>query len=78
VKLAERSGYDPVGLGYSKPAAGLMERPPPPARPVRTRPLIVWLAFVGPRATIRRRHRAHTWRSELVASGEFSQWVMAC
>jgi hypothetical protein len=37
-----------VGLGYSKPAAGLMERPPlPPARPILTRALIAWLAFVG-------------------------------
>jgi Ca2+-transporting ATPase len=37
-----------VGLGYSKPAAGLMERPPlPPSRPILTRGLIVWLAFAG-------------------------------
>ena len=37
-----------VGLGHSKPAAGLMERPPlPPSRPILTRGLIVWLAFVG-------------------------------
>jgi P-type Ca2+ transporter type 2C len=37
-----------VGLGYSKPAAGLMDRPPlPPARPILTRGLIVWLALVG-------------------------------
>jgi P-type Ca2+ transporter type 2C len=37
-----------VGLGYSKPAAGLMERPPlPPDRPILTRGLIAWLAFVG-------------------------------
>ena len=37
-----------VGLGYSKPAAGLMERPPlPPTRPILTRWLIAWLAFVG-------------------------------
>ncbi len=37
-----------VGLGYSKPAAGLMERPPrPPGRPILTRGLIVWLAFAG-------------------------------
>jgi Ca2+-transporting ATPase len=37
-----------VGLGYSKPAAGLMERPPlPPSRPILTRALIVWLASVG-------------------------------
>jgi P-type Ca2+ transporter type 2C len=32
-----------VGLGYSKPAAGLMDRPPLPV----TRALIVWLAFAG-------------------------------
>ena len=37
-----------VGLGYSKPAAGLMERPPLPAsRPILTRALIVWLALAG-------------------------------
>jgi Ca2+-transporting ATPase len=37
-----------VGLGYSRPATGLMERPPlPPSRPILTRGLIVWLAFVG-------------------------------
>ena len=37
-----------VGLGYSKPAAGLMERPPlPPSRPILTRGILVWLAFVG-------------------------------
>jgi P-type Ca2+ transporter type 2C len=37
-----------VGLGYSKPAAGLMERPPlPPDRPILTRGLIAWLALVG-------------------------------
>ncbi|HEV2255283.1 MAG TPA: cation-transporting P-type ATPase [Streptosporangiaceae bacterium] len=37
-----------VGLGYSKPAAGLMDRPPrPPGRPILTRVLIVWLGFVG-------------------------------
>jgi len=37
-----------VGLGYSKPAAGLMDRPPlPPSRPILTRGLIAWLAFVG-------------------------------
>ena len=37
-----------VGLGYSKPAAGLMERPPLPAsRPILTRALIVWLASAG-------------------------------
>jgi P-type Ca2+ transporter type 2C len=37
-----------VGLGYSKPAAGLMDRPPrPPSRPILTRELTVWLAFAG-------------------------------
>jgi P-type Ca2+ transporter type 2C len=37
-----------VGLGYSKPAAGLMDRPPlPPSRPILTRALIVWLAAAG-------------------------------
>jgi P-type Ca2+ transporter type 2C len=37
-----------VGLGYSRPAAGLMDRPPlPPDRPVLTRGLIAWLAFTG-------------------------------
>ena len=37
-----------VGLGYSKPAAGLMERPPlPPSRPILTRGILVSLAFVG-------------------------------
>jgi P-type Ca2+ transporter type 2C len=37
-----------IGLGYSKPATGLMDRPPiPPGRPVLTRGLIGWLAFTG-------------------------------
>jgi P-type Ca2+ transporter type 2C len=37
-----------VGLGYSKPAAGLMERPPlPPSRPILTRALLVWLSSAG-------------------------------
>jgi P-type Ca2+ transporter type 2C len=37
-----------VGLGYSKPAAGLMERPPlPPSEPILTRALIAWLACIG-------------------------------
>jgi len=37
-----------VGLGYSKPAAGLMDHPPlPPSRPILTRALIVWLALAG-------------------------------
>jgi Ca2+-transporting ATPase len=37
-----------VGLGYSKPAAGLMDLPPlPPAKPILTRGLIAWLALAG-------------------------------
>jgi Ca2+-transporting ATPase len=37
-----------VGLGYSKPAAGLMDRPPlPPSQPILTRALIAWLAAAG-------------------------------
>jgi Ca2+-transporting ATPase len=37
-----------VGLGYSQPAAGLMDRPPlPPSRPILTRGLIAWLVFTG-------------------------------
>jgi len=37
-----------VGLGYSKPAAGLMDRPPlPPSRPILTRGILIWLASVG-------------------------------
>jgi Ca2+-transporting ATPase len=37
-----------VGLGYSKPAAGLMGRPPlPPGRPILTRGVLAWLAFAG-------------------------------
>ena len=37
-----------VGLGYSKPAAGLMDRPPlPPTKPILTRALLVWLALAG-------------------------------
>jgi P-type Ca2+ transporter type 2C len=37
-----------VGLGYSKPAAGLMDRAPrPPGRPILARGRTVWLAFVG-------------------------------
>ena len=42
-----------VGLGYSKPAAGLMDRPPlPPSRPILTRGLIAWLALAGLLMTI--------------------------
>jgi Ca2+-transporting ATPase len=37
-----------VGLGYSKPAAGLMDHPPlPPGRPILTRGILGWLAFAG-------------------------------
>jgi P-type Ca2+ transporter type 2C len=37
-----------VGLGYSKPAAGLMDRPPlPPTRPILPRGILAWLAFAG-------------------------------
>jgi P-type Ca2+ transporter type 2C len=37
-----------VGLGYGKPAAGLMNRLPlPPGRPILTRGLIAWLASAG-------------------------------
>jgi Ca2+-transporting ATPase len=37
-----------IGLGYGKPAEGLMERAPrPPDRPILTRSLLAWLAFVG-------------------------------
>src|SRR5262249_60598128 len=37
-----------VGLGYSKPAAGLMERPPrPPGRPLLTRGALISPASVG-------------------------------
>ena len=36
-----------IGLGYSKPAAGLMERPPrPPSQPILSQGLI-WLVSVG-------------------------------
>src|ERR1019366_8547320 len=37
-----------IGLGYSKPAAGLMERRPrPPRQPILSRGLIIWLVSVG-------------------------------
>jgi Ca2+-transporting ATPase len=37
-----------IGLGYSKPAAGLMERPPrPPGQPILSSGLIAWLAGAG-------------------------------
>jgi Ca2+-transporting ATPase len=37
-----------VGLGYSKPAAGLMERPPrSPSTPILSRGMLAWLVFAG-------------------------------
>ena len=37
-----------LGLGYSKPAAGLMERRPrSPSQPILSRGLIIWLVSVG-------------------------------
>jgi P-type Ca2+ transporter type 2C len=37
-----------VGLGYSTPAAGLMDRPPlPPSRPILTRGLTAWLSVAA-------------------------------
>jgi P-type Ca2+ transporter type 2C len=37
-----------VGLGYSRPAAGLMDRPPlSPSQPILTRAILAWLAFAG-------------------------------
>ena len=37
-----------IGLGYSKPAAGLMERRPrPPGQPILNRGLIIWLVSAG-------------------------------
>ena len=37
-----------IGLGYSKPAAGLMERRPrPPSQPILSRRLIIWLVSAG-------------------------------
>jgi Ca2+-transporting ATPase len=37
-----------IGLGYSKPAAGLMERRPrPPSQPILSRGLITWLVSAG-------------------------------
>jgi Ca2+-transporting ATPase len=37
-----------IGLGYGKPSAGLMERPPrPPNQPILPRNLLIWLAGVG-------------------------------
>ena len=40
--------FQAVGLGYGRPAAGLMERQPrQPDRPILTRPLFAWLISVG-------------------------------
>jgi Ca2+-transporting ATPase len=40
--------FQAVGLGYSKPRAGLMEDPPRPKDAViLPRPLMIWLVFVG-------------------------------
>ena len=37
-----------IGLGYSKPAAGLMERSPrPPGQPILSRGVIIWLVSAG-------------------------------
>ena len=37
-----------IGLGYSKHAVGLMQRPPrPPSQPILSRGLIIWLASAG-------------------------------
>jgi hypothetical protein len=53
------SSIQSVGLGYSGPAAGLIDRPPwPPGRPILTRALIVWLAFVGLLTAIGTAHHA--------------------
>jgi Ca2+-transporting ATPase len=40
--------FQAIGLGYGKPAAGLMERKPrPPERPILTRALLAWLMVAG-------------------------------
>jgi Ca2+-transporting ATPase len=40
--------FQAIGLGYGKPAAGLMERSPrQPDRPILTRGLMIWLITVG-------------------------------
>ncbi len=37
-----------IGLGYSRPAEGLMERPPrPPGQPILSRPTLTWLVTAG-------------------------------
>ncbi|SDJ40121.1 Ca2+-transporting ATPase [Frankineae bacterium MT45] len=40
--------FQAIGLGYGKPADGLMKRQPrPPERPILTRGLLIWLVCVG-------------------------------
>src|SRR6476620_7745648 len=40
--------FQAIGLGYGKPADGLMEREPrPPDRPILARGLFIWLVVVG-------------------------------
>jgi P-type Ca2+ transporter type 2C len=40
--------FQAIGLGYGKPAPGLMDRKPrPPTQPILTRALLVWLVSVG-------------------------------
>jgi len=40
--------FEAVGLGYGKPADGLMERKPRPSEePILPRPLLIWLGVVG-------------------------------
>ena len=40
--------FQAIGLGYGKPTAGLMERPPRPQdRPILTRGLLIWLVVAG-------------------------------
>ena len=40
--------FQAIGLGYGKHATGLMERGPrSPDQPILTRPLLLWLVFVG-------------------------------
>ena len=59
VSFTTLSSIQSVGLGYSGPAAGLIDRPPrPPGRPILTRALIVWLAFVGLLTAIGTAHHA--------------------
>ena len=40
--------FQAIGLGYGKPATGLMERKPrPPDQPILTQALLIWLVSVG-------------------------------